>query len=57
MVRGADAIGDTWVYLVIADEWGHAIQERLDPSLVAQGDEWRPTASRRGPVRPPRTAR
>ena len=39
MVRGADVIGDTWVYLVIAHEWGHAIQERLDPSLVAQGDE------------------
>src|SRR5664279_4751537 len=34
MVRGADLIGDTWVYLVIAHEWGHAIQERLDPSLV-----------------------
>jgi len=39
MVRGADLIGDTWVYMVIAHEWGHAIQERLDPSLVAEGDE------------------
>ncbi len=39
MVRGADLIGDTWVYMVIAHEWGHAIQERLDPSLVAKGDE------------------
>lgn len=39
MVRGADLIGDTWVYLVIAHEWGHAIQERLDLSLVAEGDE------------------
>ena len=39
MVRGADLIGDTWVYTVIAHEWGHAIQERLDSSLVAEGDE------------------
>ena len=39
MVRGADLIGDTWVCLVIAHEWGHAIQERLDLSLVAEGDE------------------
>ncbi|MBT2227945.1 neutral zinc metallopeptidase [Nonomuraea sp. NEAU-A123] len=31
--------GDAWVYLVIAHEWGHAIQARLDPSLVWRGRE------------------
>ena len=34
LVDGADLIGDSWVYLVIAHEWGHAVQARLDPSLV-----------------------
>jgi predicted metalloprotease len=28
-----EAIGDSFVYLVVAHEWGHAIQERLDLSL------------------------
>lgn len=28
------AAGDSWVYLVIAHEWAHAVQELLHPSLV-----------------------
>jgi len=39
LLDGADLIGDSWVYLVIAHEWGHAVQARLDPSLVAAADE------------------
>lgn len=39
LVGGADQIGDSWVYLVVAHEWGHAIQARLDGTLVAQADE------------------
>jgi len=39
LVNGADQIGDSWVYLVIAHEWGHAIQARLEGSLVAQAQE------------------
>lgn len=39
LVAGADQIGDSWVYLVVAHEWGHAIQARLDSSLVAQAEE------------------
>ena len=35
LLEGADQIGDSWVYLVIAHEWGHAVQARLDPVLVA----------------------
>jgi uncharacterized protein len=38
MVNGF-AQGDTWVYLVIAHEWGHAIQARIDPALVAPEGE------------------
>ena len=38
MVNGF-ADGDTWVYLVIAHEWGHAIQARIDPALVADQTE------------------
>jgi predicted metalloprotease len=39
LVDGADLIGDSWVYLVIAHEWGHAVQARLDASAVAVADE------------------
>ncbi|HEY5882991.1 MAG TPA: hypothetical protein VIU11_29070, partial [Nakamurella sp.] len=39
LVNGADQIGDSWVYLVVAHEWGHAIQAQLDSSLVAQAEE------------------
>ncbi len=49
LVSGADQIGDSWVYLVIAHEWGHAIQARLDSTLVAQAEEpgpaWGPRCS------------
>ncbi|MFD1211352.1 hypothetical protein ACFQ36_04770 [Arthrobacter sp. GCM10027362] len=31
--------GDAWPYLVVAHEWGHAVQARLDPSLVAPASE------------------
>ena len=32
-------IGDAWAYLVVAHEWGHAIQARLDQSLVSEQSE------------------
>ncbi len=35
LLEGADRVGDSWVYLVVAHEWGHAVQARLNPSLVA----------------------
>lgn len=38
MVNGY-ADGDAWVYLVIAHEWGHAIQARISGDLVAQQSE------------------
>jgi uncharacterized protein len=31
--------GDAWVYLVVAHEWGHAIQYRLDRSLASPAAE------------------
>jgi predicted metalloprotease len=33
------ANGDAFVYLVIAHEWGHAIQARIDPTLVSEAPE------------------
>jgi predicted metalloprotease len=39
LLTGADEIGDSWVYLVIAHEYGHAVQAQLEPSLVAAQDE------------------
>jgi predicted metalloprotease len=39
MAAGYDRIGDAWVYLVIAHEWGHAIQARLNRSLVSRAVE------------------
>jgi predicted metalloprotease len=39
MAAGYTQIGDAWVYLVIAHEWGHAIQARLRPSQVSQATE------------------
>jgi len=39
LVEGADQIGDSWVYLVVAREWAQAIQARLDPSLLATGEQ------------------
>jgi predicted metalloprotease len=35
MAAGYQQIGDAWVYLIIAHEWGHAIQARLDRGLVS----------------------
>ncbi len=39
MAAGYDQIGDAWVYLVIAHEWGHAIQARLASSQVSRAVE------------------
>jgi hypothetical protein len=39
MAAGYSQIGDAWVYLIIAHEWGHAIQARLDRSLVSVAAE------------------
>ncbi|TNY35793.1 neutral zinc metallopeptidase [Thermomonospora catenispora] len=35
LMRAGYAEGDAWVYLIIAHEWGHAIQNRLKVNLVA----------------------
>jgi predicted metalloprotease len=32
-------LGNTFLYLVVAHEWGHAIQQRLDSRLVSQAKE------------------
>lgn len=39
MRAGYDRIGDAWVYLVIAHEWGHAIQARLRANQVSVAAE------------------
>jgi predicted metalloprotease len=39
LMRTGYAQGDAWVYLVIAHEWGHAIQNRLQMDHVAQASE------------------
>jgi uncharacterized protein len=39
MRAGYTQIGDAWVYLVIAHEWGHAIQGQLPNRLVSQALE------------------
>lgn len=39
MAAGYEQIGDAWVYLIIAHEWGHAIQARLDRNLVSVAAE------------------
>jgi predicted metalloprotease len=39
MLRGFEAIGDSWIYLIIAHEWGHAIQARIDRSQVSVAAE------------------
>jgi hypothetical protein len=36
---GYHRVGDAWVYLIIAHEWGHAIQSRLNRYLVSVADE------------------
>jgi predicted metalloprotease len=35
LMNAGHRAGDSWVYLVIAHEWGHAIQNRLNTDLVA----------------------
>lgn len=39
MAAGYTQIGDAWVYLIIAHEWGHAIQARLNAELVSVAAE------------------
>jgi predicted metalloprotease len=39
MVAGYRQIGDGWVYLVVAHEWAHAVQARLDRSQVSVAAE------------------
>jgi uncharacterized protein len=39
MASGYREIGDGWVYLVVAHEWGHAVQARLDRSQVSVAAE------------------
>lgn len=39
MSLGYQRIGNAWVYLIIAHEWGHAIQARVKKSLVSQAAE------------------
>jgi len=39
MAAGYGRIGDAWVYLVIAHEWGHAIQAQLDRDQVSVAAE------------------
>jgi predicted metalloprotease len=39
MASGYSQIGDAWVYLIIAHEWAHAIQARLDRSMVSVAAE------------------
>ncbi|WP_406055542.1 neutral zinc metallopeptidase [Kribbella sp. NBC_00889] len=35
MAAGYSQIGDAWIYLIIAHEWGHAIQARLNRDQVS----------------------
>ncbi len=39
LMRWGHQRGDAWVYLVIAHEWGHAVQNRLDAGLVDMARE------------------
>jgi uncharacterized protein len=39
MAAGYKEIGDAWVYLIIAHEWGHAIQARLQADQVSVAAE------------------
>jgi predicted metalloprotease len=39
LIRKADRYGDSWIYLVIAHEWGHAVQERVEIGLRSQAAE------------------
>jgi uncharacterized protein len=39
MSAGYNRVGNAWVYLIIAHEWGHAIQNRVSKRLVSVADE------------------
>lgn len=39
LLRMADRFGDGWIYLVVAHEWGHAVQERIDVGLRSRAAE------------------
>ncbi|WP_433158322.1 neutral zinc metallopeptidase [Kribbella sp. CA-247076] len=39
MASGYSQIGDSWIYLIIAHEWGHAIQARLSADRVSVAAE------------------
>ena len=39
MSAGYQRVGDAWVYLIIAHEWGHAIQAQLDRDQVSVAAE------------------
>ncbi|NAS21275.1 hypothetical protein GT755_06195 [Herbidospora sp. NEAU-GS84] len=39
LMAGGYRSGDAWVYLVIAHEWGHAVQARIQRSLVPRAQE------------------
>ncbi|MDX6744733.1 neutral zinc metallopeptidase [Actinocorallia sp. A-T 12471] len=39
LMRDGYAEGDAWIYLVVAHEWAHAIQNRLNDSLVSVAGE------------------
>lgn len=39
MATGFRRIGDAWVYLIVAHEWGHAIQARLERDQVSPAAE------------------
>lgn len=39
LMTAGSRIGDAWVYLIIAHEWGHAIQDQISATLNAQQSE------------------
>lgn len=39
MASGYDKIGNPWIYLIIAHEWGHAVQNRLSRKQVSRAEE------------------
>ncbi|MFC4906718.1 neutral zinc metallopeptidase [Actinomadura gamaensis] len=39
LMRGGYGRGDAWVYMVIAHEWGHAVQHRMPAALVSDRTE------------------
>jgi predicted metalloprotease len=39
MAAGYSQLDDTFVFTIIAHEWGHAIQAQLDPAIVAEAKE------------------